>query len=151
MKGRCGTGKSTNGIWLPGLYKTVMPPIIPISPTTREDCSDQWQGGEPKAYLLGLHLYLPKQKTLRHPREVGLKMTNPGRRLRGSGVLHGAHLFHEPLPFKGPAVVLMNVLLLPILREREGYTPPWVPSSLPQLPLRKPQYHNHHHLSPHSC
>lgn len=35
-----------------------------------------------------------------------------------SGVLHGAHLLHKSLPFEGPAVVLMNVLFLPVLREK---------------------------------
>lgn len=35
--------------------------------------------------------------------------------MRWVGVLRGAHLFHESLPFQGPAVVLVNILLLPVL------------------------------------
>lgn len=34
--------------------------------------------------------------------------------------LEWAHLFHESLPFKGPAVVLVNVLFLPVLGVKGG-------------------------------
>lgn len=37
-----------------------------------------------------------------------------------AGVRRGAHLFHESLPFQGPAVVLVNVLLLPVLGRVRG-------------------------------
>lgn len=59
------------------------------------------------------------------PRAVGLGSTHPpsssGLRAVSTGavgVLHGAHLLHKSLPFEGPAVVLMNVLFLPVLREK---------------------------------
>lgn len=69
---------------------------------------------------------LPEQKTLRYLEEVSLETSNPGGGPKGrwpsgwSGVLSGAHLFHESLPFKGPAVVLVNVLFLPVLGVKGG-------------------------------
>lgn len=46
-------------------------------------------------------------------------MDSRGNGQQGQG-LSGAHLFHESLSFKGPAVVLVNILLFPVLGEREG-------------------------------
>lgn len=60
--------------------------------------------------------------------------------IRQSGILSGAHLFYKPLPFKGPAVVLMNILLLPVLGRKQGSTPLCVSSLLHLVPPRKTQH-----------
>lgn len=110
------------------VLKNVISPIHQHTQWTKEDhCNERWAGGCMPISSASA-LIFPEQKTPRHLGKDPGRTPHPGGGPQGrwaspwASVLSGAHLFHEPLPFQGPTVVLVNILLLPVLGESRGCT-----------------------------